>query len=88
MKDTTKLSAIERQQLASLQNDPDPLRRIGQAAMQNASPFTLAPNLKTTWEVSIPKGGEFIIHYKKDLSPWVRFWLKFIGWGVTKGKKL
>jgi hypothetical protein len=46
--------------------------------------LTFAPMLKTQWVVEIPKGGEFQIHYKKDLSWWVRFWLQFIGWGVKK----
>lgn len=42
---------------------------------------------KTLWRVIIPKSGEFQIHYTKELSPWVRFWMKFIGWDVRKGEK-
>jgi hypothetical protein len=40
---------------------------------------------KTKWTVQIPKGGELHIYYKKELNWWVRLWMRFIGWGVTKG---
>jgi hypothetical protein len=50
----------------------------------NVIHFT-APMLKVQWVVVIPKGGQFQIHYNKDLSWWARMWMRFIGWGVSKG---
>tara|TARA_R110000803_G_scaffold94312_1_gene161932 strand:+ start:908 stop:1111 length:204 start_codon:yes stop_codon:yes gene_type:complete len=53
-------------------------------SVDSSTILSIAPMLKTTWIVSIPKGNEFQIHYKKDLSWWSRMWMKFIGWGVKK----
>ena len=40
---------------------------------------------KTLWIVQIPKDGSFHMHHTKHINWWARMWMRFIGWGVTKG---
>tara|TARA_R110002020_G_scaffold279976_4_gene495773 strand:- start:627 stop:794 length:168 start_codon:yes stop_codon:yes gene_type:complete len=36
------------------------------------------------WKVEIPLGSGFWVDYTKHISPWKRFWMRFIGWKVVK----
>ena len=45
--------------------------------------FTYVPP-KVLWTVQIPANGELHVNYTKNINWWVRMWMRFIGWKVTK----
>lgn len=43
-----------------------------------------AEHYKAKWIVTVPAGGHFKIYYYEDINAWQRFWLRFIGWIVSR----